>query len=351
MKDILKILFKYIKNRPHCFGMQSTVYRNELMKYQRYYHINDKDQEIFRQIVDFVQTPIQLYHDRLVLDKASPTVVVVVKDELDRMKLFMDHYRMLGVRQFIIVDNNSTDGTREYVAKQPGTRVYLVEESFQTQKKQAWIEKVLALTGYNQWYIVVDSDELIDYVGSEMHTVDELIQLKAKMGKTRLQGYMVDMYSKHPLFTQKCNYYEIPKVFCLFDRNSYTEEKPNKVMGGPRSRLFGMKIALSKQSIFYFKPEMLYANSHYLYLPDSESYEDNCFVVKHYKFLEQDRPVYEDHVRKGNYYNNSQKYKVIMGHIGEAKDVTYVYEQSVAYETSESLKQLPFVKWVDWDER
>lgn len=351
MKDILKILFSYLKNRPHCFGMQSIVYRNELMKYLRYYHDNDKDQEIFRQIEDFVQTPIQLYHDRLVLDKALPTVIVVVKDELNRMKLFMDHYRMLGVRQFIVVDNNSTDGTREYVAKQPGTRVYLVEEVFQTQKKQAWIEKVLALTGYNQWYIVVDSDELIDYVGSEMHTVDELIQLKTKMGKTRLQGYMVDMYSKHPLFTQKCNYHEIPKVFCLFDRNSYTEEKTNKVMGGPRSRLFGIKIALSKQSIFYFKPEMLYANSHYLYLPDSESYEDNCFVVKHYKFLEQDRPVYEDHVRKGNYYNNSQKYKVIMRHIGEAKDVTYVYEQSVVYETSESLKQLPFIKWVDWDER
>ena len=147
MKDVLKILIKYVKTRSHCFDMQPNVYRNELIKYLRYYQINDKDPEVYRQIIDFIQTPLHLYHDRLVLDKTAHTVVVVVKDELDRMKLFMEHYRNLGVKQFIVVDNNSTDGTREFVAKQPGTRVYLVEEPFQTQKKQAWIEKVLAITG------------------------------------------------------------------------------------------------------------------------------------------------------------------------------------------------------------
>ncbi len=93
-----------------------------------------------------------MVHDQLVLDDDiySPVVVVVVKDDLERMKLFFDHYRHLGVRKFIVVDNNSTDGTREYAIEQAGTRVYLVKEAFQTQKKEAWIEKVLAITGYNR---------------------------------------------------------------------------------------------------------------------------------------------------------------------------------------------------------
>lgn len=352
IRDITAIYIRYFFNKSHCFGMKLAVYSNELKKYVSYYQENDRDPEVYRQMRDFVSTPLSLYSDKLILDENEcvPTVIVVVKNELDRMKLFMDHYRRLGVHQFIIVDNDSTDGTREYLAKQQGTRVYLVKEPFQTQKKQAWIEKVLAITGYNRWYIVVDSDELLDYVGSENHSIEELIQIEKKKGKLRLQGYMVDMYSESPLFAVQCSYEKIPQVFSLFDKSSYAEEKPNKISGGPRSRLFGLKMLLSKQSIFYFKPEMIYANSHYVYLPGSKSYEENIFVIKHYKFFERDRTVYEDHVKKGNYYNGSQKYKVIMSHINEAQEVSCVYDQSVAYETSESLKQLPFLHWTDWAE-
>ena len=350
--NMATLFFKFMINRSHCFGMESAVYRNELTKYMSYFRENDRDPEVYRQIRDFVSTPLQVFSDRLILDdnECVPTLIVVVKNELDRMKLFMEHYRRLGVRQFIIVDNDSTDGTREYLAKQPGTRVYLVEEPFQTQKKQAWIEKVLAITGYNRWYIVVDSDELLDYVGSETHSIEELIKHQKKKGKIRLQGYMVDMYSEAPLFALQCSYEKIPQVFLLFDKNSYAEEKPNKISGGPRSRLFGLKMLLSKQSIFYFLPEMIYANSHYVYLPGSKSYEENVFVIKHYKFFESDRAVYEDHVKKGNYYNGSQKYKVIMSHINKAQEVSCVYDQSAIYETSESLKQLPFLNWTDWAE-
>lgn len=350
IRSVLPIYFKFILNGTNCFGMQRSIYYNELRKYLKYYKENEMDIEVYRQINDFVSTSLKLYSDKLVLDekKESPVLIVVVKNELDRMKLFMKHYRSLGVHQFIVIDNDSVDGTRQFVAKQPNTRVYLVKEPFQTQKKQAWIEKVLAITGYNQWYIVVDSDELIDYIGSEKHSIEELIISQKKKGKLRLQGYMLDMYSRDPLFFHQCSFEEIPKLFCLFDKDSYNEGVPNQVFGGPRSRLFGLNILLSKQSIFYFKSEMLYANSHYIVLPNAKSYEENVFVIKHYKFLRRDKTVYEDHVIKGNYYNNSQKYRIIMDYIDKVRVITGLYEHSIVYETSESLRQLPFLHWTEW---
>jgi hypothetical protein len=47
------------------------------------------------------------------------TLFAVFRDEMFFCPAFFDHYRGLGVEQFLIVDDQSVDGTREFLSAQP----------------------------------------------------------------------------------------------------------------------------------------------------------------------------------------------------------------------------------------
>lgn len=336
----------------HRSGMRISVYIRESRKLMRYYW-NYRTAAVTTQLHTFFLTDLELVSDHLQLDarSTSPVVLVVVKDELDRMKLFFEHYHALGVHQFLIIDNNSTDGTREFVSAQNDTRVYLINDLFQTQKKVAWIEKLMTITGYDRWYVVVDSDELLDFVDSETHTIEDLIVSRPESECDYMQGFLVDMYAENPVFSVSCNYKEIPHVFNLFDKDSYYREGAMFVYGGSRHRVFGVSILLSKQSVFLFKPETIYCCPHYLHGKNVKSCDGFCFILRHYKFLEKDRLSYEDRVNRRGFHKNSLEYKVIMDKVKALSDVSFVYQGSVMYKDSESLRVLPFLTRVDWNSR
>lgn len=332
-------------------GMPISIYFRESVKLVRYFWNQRGDVKIAALIKEFFLSDLSLCSDNLLLDESptSPVVVVAVKDEIERMKLFYDHYRALGVHQFIVIDNDSSDGTREFVSSQRDTMVYLIKNIYQTQKRQAWIEKVLALTGYNRWYVVVDSDELLDYVGSENHTLAQLIDYHSNHGDDYLQGYLVDMYSEGPIFSVSCSYKEIPHICNLFDRNSYFIDGDKHVLGGSRHRLFGINNLLSKQTIFLFKPGVINCHSHYLYAGNKKIPDEFCYVLRHYKFLKKDRLSYEKRVEERSFHNNSIEYKNIMDQLKPSCDVSFEYAGSAKYDNSESLRVLPFLTWTAWD--
>lgn len=334
----------------HRSGMRISVYLRESRKLMRYYW-SHRTPAVTTQLKTFFLTDLELVSDRLQLDErpTSPVVLVGVKDEIDRMQLFFEHYRALGVHQFVVIDNNSTDGTRDFVSAQNDTRVYRVHDSFQTQKKVAWIEKLMTITGYGRWYVVVDSDELLDFVGSETHTIEDLIVSRPESGKDYMQGFLVDMYAENPVFSVSCNYQEIPQVFQLFDKDSYYREGPIFVYGGPRHRVFGVSILLTKQSVFLFKPETIYCCPHYLYGYDKKTCDGFSYILRHYKFLEKDRLSYQERVNRKGFHKNSLEYKVIMDQVKSSSDVSFVYPGSARYENSESLRVLPFLTCMGWD--
>ena len=125
----------------------------------------------------------------------------VVKDELHRMQQFLPYYRNLGVTSFVITDNNSTDGTYEFLQEQEDVTLYREETKYSSILRNSWIVTMLNNHGRNKWCVVVDSDEFLSYVGQETHNLSDLISVAESNNYSVISGFMLDMYSELKMFS------------------------------------------------------------------------------------------------------------------------------------------------------
>ena len=177
-------------------------------------------------------------------DSQSPIALCVVKNDLRRMEMVVNHHRKIGIRHFAILDNGSDDGTLDWLVAQPDIDVFSVAQPFQSLRKYGWINRIIARYGYNRWYLYVDSDELFVYPGIESMGINELCQMTAKRGEDRIAAIMLDMYADRELYSPTLDDQPIEDQYCYFDSDSYTLTQSRRgpvIKGGPRKRLFSEK--------------------------------------------------------------------------------------------------------------
>ncbi|MFM7273450.1 MAG: glycosyltransferase family 2 protein, partial [Gammaproteobacteria bacterium] len=132
----------------------------------------------------------------LALARHSPRVVAVMRNERLMLPHFLAHYRSQGVRCFVIVDNCSDDGTREYLL-QEGEDVVLLSADAQYRDSRygvAWQQAVLANLGGEGWSVLADADELLVYPGCESRPLADFVAEVQAEGADAVLTYLVDMY-------------------------------------------------------------------------------------------------------------------------------------------------------------
>lgn len=343
----------YARNCRHS-QVSAALLWQECLKYMRCMWNFDNRAYVLIQWKALLTSTFRLMADRLGEpgNPETPLVFVVVRNELARMKVFFEHYRQMGVERFVILDNGSDDGTLEWLVQQKGTKIYQILEAFETQKKTGWIEKLLLLEGRNQWCAVLDSDELLDFVDSEHHTLTDLVHAACRQGYHRIEGVLLDMYARESLF---CASDDFVRELRYFDTDSYQLLRSQDieppigatVYGGPRDRVLGGNRALSKQAVFRFSPEILYVECHALYPLLLGCKELPCwYVLKHYKFLQSDKAEYVRRAREKSFYNNSVEYQFVQQIQEQA--LSFYDEHSCEYRDSHSLTVLPFLQQIPW---
>lgn len=350
-KYVFLCWYWYAKERRHC-QVPPGLLRQECQKYMKcMWHLNHR-KNILTQWKALLTSSFRLISDRLEEQETpdTPLVFVVERNELARMKVFFSHYRRMGVEQFIVLDNGSDDGTLEWLVQQKGTKVYQVLDAFQTQKKTGWIEKLLLLDGRDRWCAALDADELLDFVGSETHTLTDLVRAASSKGYKRIEGVLLDMYAQEPLFHTGEDFI---RELRFFDKDSYkilrseNSEAPvqETVYGGPRDRVLGGERALSKQAVFLFTQDSLYLNCHFLY-PFISGKEFPCwYVLRHYKFLRADKAEYVRRAHEKCFYKNSVEYQFVES---QEQAICFYDENSQEYQDSRSLACLPFLHKIPW---
>ena len=248
-------------------------------------------------------------------DPDNPIVICVVKDDLMRMHLFLQYYRKLGIKQFAIMDDCSSDGTKEFLMAQKDVAMFTEQLGYTTLRRQVWIQKMIEMIGLYRWYLIVDSDELFDFKDSDKISLREFaISLKLK-GRTRSKAILLDMFSEDALYSARIREPEdITRVCNLFypkyqlDKNQYD----TMVRGGAREILIaGIQVSpwVSKYPLVFVDELDVMLNSHYCFPFTRNRPAAPASVLRHYKFLPGDRKKYNERITKGNFLNNSQDYK------------------------------------------
>jgi hypothetical protein len=134
------------------------------------------------------------------LDDARFLVVCVVRDERHMLPHFLAHHRALGATAFVVVDNLSTDGTRELLQAQPDVVVYEADTDYRDSHfGVAWQQAVLAAHAQGRWALLVDADELLLYPGCEHTPLPALLDHLDAAGHDAARTLMIDMYPRGPL--------------------------------------------------------------------------------------------------------------------------------------------------------
>ena len=140
-------------------------------------------------------------------DKDKVTLHSIFKDEIFFCAAFFDHYRKIGVEQFIIFDDGSTDGTREFLSAQDDCVVLTSQFSFEDivcweAQPNFWIEtrfKIFLLSAIPRFFLGeayslhVDADEFL-LLPPGLPSVGHLMVDLSESGVNALLASLVDFY-------------------------------------------------------------------------------------------------------------------------------------------------------------
>ncbi|MGN1167814.1 MAG: glycosyltransferase family 2 protein [Lachnospiraceae bacterium] len=283
-------------------------------------------------------------------DASDPIYLCVVKDDLKRIQMSYEHHKSIGIKNFVFIDNGSTDGTYEWLMEQD-VCVCRTMDKFIMWAKVAWISKVINYFGFERWYLILDSDELFAYPGMEEQPITEYVKYLKQHGYERAFSFMLDMYSKEAIFEGDSGE-DIKEAYRYFDTDTYKLGSCmhyQKIVGGPRERLLTdenrMEMLQNKYPLVFYRKGDIY-RYHYV-SPFEKNFGMPCTsALLHYKFLNGDLEKYKKIAADGNYAQGSQLYKKTL-HALEGKDKFSFYSNhSAAYDTSEDLLRCEMIN--DW---
>lgn len=302
----------------------------------------------------FCDSKFEIIRRRLATAEFSPIVVLCVKDDLSRIQMLVHHYRSIGVQRFAILDNNSSDGTFEWLFEQQDIDLYRCASPYGNLVKEGWINRIISYYGFDRWYIVTDSDELIVYEGIEQHNIDEVITFAERNDIKRIQGLTLDAYSDSGLYGSSDN---IRDDYCWIDSDGYYDDiwtvgktQIVRYYGGPRYRVMGSKVVLSKCPLVYFEAGTVSDNAHYQYPHDVALSAPFHFGILHYKFIDKDLEEYKRRASlNSGYHANGGLYRQYLAAADGSEGLSFMYDGSVKYFDSSVLGRIPYIQPIPFD--
>lgn len=250
-----------------------------------------------------------------------------VRNEMQRLPYFLEHYRNIGIGHFLIVDNASDDGTAAYLAAQPDVSVWTADKSYKASRfGMDWLTCLQWRYGHGRWIVTVDADELLIYPDWEKRGLGELTDLLGAQGLRTMGALMLDLYPKGPIQDQKYLPGDDPlKTLEWFDAYGYWARRQPKLgnvwlQGGPRARVFfpdtpDRAPTLNKIPLVRWHRSYVYVNSTHIALPAGlnqthveKGRKKPSGVLLHTKFLPDAPQRARVEKQRGEHFAHAQRY-------------------------------------------
>lgn len=257
-------------------------------------------------------------------------VVTVVRNEMTMLPHFLAHYRALGVRCFVFVDNCSDDGTREYLQQQTDVVLYSSDTEYRkSQYGVAWQQAVLGNLCLGKWALLVDADELLIFEGCEQRTLQEFVVEVESEGADAVSTYMIDMYPYGDLAEANLATMTPFEVAPWFDAAPLIPWRLGSGMyGNGATYLSSLRHRLSspsapnaftsqKTTLVRYQPWMRFSQG----LHDASNVRRSVQPawLAHFKYHSGFKDKVLTEVRRGQHYNNAAEYRRYMVMLAEGR--------------------------------
>ena len=251
-----------------------------------------------------------------------------LRNEKVRLPYFLNYYREMGVNHFLFVDNDSTDGSLDYLAEQSDVSVWHTRASYKRSRFGVdWLNWLQLKYAHGHWALVLDPDEFLVYPFCDTRPLRALTDWLDASSIKSFSAMLLDMYPKGRLDEKPYQSGQNPlEIANWFDSGNYTMSRNKRfgnlwIQGGPRARMFfGDKPekapALNKIPLVKWDRRYTYVSSTHTLLPrglnqvyDEWGGEKASGALLHTKFLSTFTDKAREELERGEHYANSVEYK------------------------------------------
>ncbi|MCL7409363.1 glycosyltransferase family 2 protein [Marivivens donghaensis] len=272
--------------------------------------------------------------------KSDILLVSTLRNEDVRLPYFLQYYRDLGVNHFLMIDNDSDDGGREYLADQSDVSIWSTGKSYKRSRFGIdWVNWLLMRYGHGHWTLVVDPDELFVFPFCDTRPIRALTDWLDASSIKSFSAMLLDMYPKGPISAIPYRRGDDPlEIANWFDSGNYAIQRNPSfgnlwIQGGPRARAFFQDNperapALNKVPLVKWDRRYAYVSSTHMLLPrglnlvyDEWGGEKASGILLHTKFLDTLTVKAHEELARKQHYAASHEYKAYVAGLQDNTDL------------------------------
>ena len=252
---------------------------------------------------------------------------VTLRNERIRLPYFLKYYRDLGIDHFFIVDNDSDDGSGDFLAEQPDVSFWRTGASYKASRFGIdWLNWLQMRYAHGHWSLTVDVDEFFIYPFCDTRPIQALTDWLDASSIRSFGAMLLDMYPKGPIDAHPYSEGQDPfEIASWFDSGNYMISKNEFwgnlwIQGGPRARTFfadhpERSPALNKVPLVKWDRSYTYVSSTHMLLPrglnlvyDEWGGEKASGCLLHAKFLDIFAEKSKEELQRKQHFASSQEY-------------------------------------------